>query len=137
VREPTWIRDDVVLAIHRRQLSEHGGQEGVRDPGLLASALSRSRHLLTYSDPSPDLAALAAAYAYGILRNHPFVDGNKRTALVVAQTFLRLNGVDLAASQEEKYLAVLHAAAGRLSEEQFADWVRSHLAPSPPPTEEG
>jgi death-on-curing protein len=127
VEEPRWPREDVVRAIHRRQLAEHGGRDGVRDPGLLDSALARPRQLLAYSDPPPDLAALAAAYGFGILRNQPFVGGNKRTALVVLRTFLKLNGRDLVASQEEKYQAILHVAEGSLSEEEFAEWIRAHL----------
>jgi death on curing protein len=127
VEEPVWLREDVVLAIHRRQLAEHGGSEGVRDPGLLSSALARPRNLMAYSDSPPDLAGLAAAYAFGILKNHPFLDGNKRTALVVARTFLKLNGCDLDTSQEEKYLAIMGLVAGRLTEEEFTDWIRAHL----------
>jgi death-on-curing protein len=123
-----WVREDVVLAIHLRQLAEHGGGEGLRDEGLLQSALARPQNLLAYSVPSPDLASLAAAYAYGIARNHPFVDGNKRTALIVARLFLLLNGMDLVATQEEKYSTFLALAAGELSEENLANWVRTHLA---------
>ena len=125
--EPVWIRDDVVLAIHLRQLAEHGGAEGVRDEGLLASALARPRNLAAYSDEAPDLAALAASYAYGIAKNHPFVDGNKRTAFVVCRTFPKLNGHDVNASQEEKYLTFLKLADSRLSENELADWIRDHL----------
>jgi death on curing protein len=126
--EPTWIRDDVVLAIHRRQLAEHGGGEGLRDPGLLASAWARPKNLLAYSDSPPDLALLAASYAWGVARNHPFVDGNKRTAYVVCRTFLKLNGQDLDASQEDKYRTFLRLAEGRLSEEELAGWIREHLS---------
>ncbi len=122
-----WVREDVVLALHLRQLSEHGGGEGIRDEGLLQSALARPQNLLAYGDPTPDLASLAAAYAYGIARNHPFVDGNKRTALVVARLFLLLNGMNLVATQEEKYLTFLKLAAGELSEEELTNWVRAHL----------
>jgi death-on-curing protein len=129
VEEPTWLREDVVLAIQRRQLAEHGGREGVRDPGLLSSALARPHQILAYAEPSPDLADLAAAYAFGILKNHPFIDGNKRTALVVARTFLRLNGQNLAASPVAKYRAVMSLAEGQLSEKEFAQWLRDHLAP--------
>jgi death-on-curing protein len=132
--EPVWVREDVVLAVHRRQLAEHGGTDGVRDRGLLASAMARPRNLLAYAeDPAapPDLAALAASYAFGIARNHPSVDGNKRVALVVARTFLLLNGVDLAASQEEKYVTFLRLAEGRLPEEELADWIRARLAKAP------
>ncbi|MBA3241088.1 MAG: type II toxin-antitoxin system death-on-curing family toxin [Acidobacteria bacterium] len=122
-----WIREDIVLAVHLRQLAEHGGGEGVRDEGLLWSALARPQNLLAYSDPTPDLAQLAASYAYGIARNHPFVDGNKRTALIVCRLFLLLNGADLAATQEEKYLTFLRLAAGELTEEELAHWLRDHL----------
>lgn len=122
-----WVREDVVLALHLRQLAEHGGGEGVCDEGLLRSALARQQNLLAYGDPPPDLASLAAAYAYGIARNHPFVDGNKRTALVVARLFLLLNGVNLVATQEEKYLTFLKLAAGELSEGELANWVRAPL----------
>lgn len=122
-----WVREDVVLALHLRQLAEHGGGEGVRDEGLLRSALARPQNLLAYGDPPPDLASLAAAYAYGIARNHPFVDGNKRTALVVARLFLLLNGVNLVATQEEKYLTFVKLAAGELSEEELTNWIRVHL----------
>ena len=96
VSEPVWIRDDVALAIHRRQLSEHGGAEGVRDAGLLTPALARPRNLLAHSAEAPDFASLASAYAYRIVRNHPFIDGNQRTGYVVCGTFLVLNGHDLA-----------------------------------------
>jgi death-on-curing protein len=127
VAEPKWVREDVVLAIQQLQLAEHGGSEGIRELGLLASALARPRNLLAYSAQPPDLAALAAAYAIGITRNHPFVDGNKRTALVVARTFLKLNGHDFDASQEEKYQTFLRLAEGALTEEELADWIRSRL----------
>ena len=125
--EPVWIRADVALAIHRRQLSEHGGAEGVRDAGLLASALARPRNLAACSDVGPDLATLASAYAFGIARNHPFVDGNQRTAYVVCRTFLVLNGHDLAASREEKYSTFLKLAGGELSEDELVTWMREHL----------
>ena len=118
-----WLLEATVRAIHYRQLAEHGGSEGLRDEGLLLSALARPQNLLAYGEPPPDLAALAAAYAYGIARNHPFVDGNKRTELVAARTFLLLNGADLAASQDEKYLTFLHLAQGTLTEEDLADWI--------------
>lgn len=122
-----WVREDVVLAVHLRQLAEHGGGEGIRDEGLLQSALARPQNLLACGDPPPDLASLAAAYAYGIARNHPFVDGNKRTALIILRLFLLLNGVNLVTTQEEKYSTFLALAAGELSEEDLANRVRSHL----------
>ena len=124
--EPVWIKDEVVLAIHQRQLAEHGGSGGVRDEGLLASALARPKNLLVYSEKKPDVAALAAAYAFGIVKNHPFFDGNKRTAFVVCRTFLILNGHDLDATQEKKYLAFAHLAEGRVSEQELAAWIRKH-----------
>lgn len=122
-----WLLEETILAIHQRQISEHGGGEGLRDEGLLASALARPQNLLAYGQPPPDLAALAAAYAYGIARDHPFVDGNKRTALVAARTFLLLNGVNLGASQDEKYLTFLELAQGTLTEELLADWIRNRI----------
>ena len=125
--EPIWIKDDVVLAIHRRQLSEHGGGDGVRDSGLLDSALNKPKNLYHYNNPEPDLAALAASYAYGIARNHPFIDGNKRTAFVVCRLFLKLNGASLTASQEEKYNIFLKLAAGDLSEQELANWITRYL----------
>lgn len=122
-----WLLEETVIAIHHRQISEHGGSEGLRDEGLLASALARHPNVLAYAQPPPDLPALAAAYAYGIARNHPFVDGNKRTSLVAARTFLLLNGVNLEANQDEKYLTFLQLAQGTLTEEQVADWIRKRI----------
>ena len=127
MNEPVWITEELARAIHSRQLAEHGGIEGVRDAGLLSSALARPRHLLSYSSAQANLPQLAAAYAFGIAKNHPFLDGNKRTAYVVCRTFLKINGNDLDASQEEKYLTFLQLAEGTLSEEELADWLREHL----------
>jgi death-on-curing protein len=127
LEEPIWVREAVAIAIHRRQLAEHGGRDGIRDPGLLSSAMARPQNQWAYADEPRDLSALAAAYAFGIARQHPFVDGNKRTAWVVCRTFLKLNGGDMKASQEEKYRTVMDLAAGSLSEAQFADWIRAHL----------
>lgn len=125
--EPIWVRDDVVLAIHQRQLAEHGGVDGLRDAGLLASALARPKNLLAYGESEPDVSDLAAAYAFGIARNHPFVDGNKRTAFVVCRTFLILNGRDVDASQEDKYTTFLSLAGGTLGENELGEWIRSRL----------
>jgi death on curing protein len=125
--EPHWIHEKVVTAIHQRQLAEHGGLDGVRDSGMLSSALARPLNLFAYSSPKPDLPALAAAYAFGIIKNHPFVDGNKRTAYVICRTFLKLNGQDIDATDVEKYQTFLSAAEGSLSEVQLAEWIRSHL----------
>ena len=122
-----WLLEATVMAIHHRQISEHGGIEGLRDEGLLGSALARPQNLFAYAQPQPDLAALAAAYAYGIARDHPFVDGNKRTALVAARTFLLLNEVNPEASQDEKYLIFIELAQGTIAEEQLADWIRKRI----------
>ena len=122
-----WIDRALVLAIHDRQLAEHGGAEGVRDDGLLESALALPQQMLAYGEPPPDLADLAAVLAHGLARNHPFVDGNKRTAYVVCRTFLALNGCGLAAGIEDKYQTFLALADGRLSTEAFAAWLRERL----------
>ena len=122
-----WLLEETIIAIHHRQIAEHGGGEGLRDEGLLSSALARPQNLLAYGEPAPDLAALAAAYAYGIARDHPFVDGNKRTALIAARTFLLLNGVNLEAGQDEKFLTFQSLAAGSLTEDELADWIRKRL----------
>ena len=127
--EPIWVREEVVQAIHGRQLAEHGGEPGIRDAGLLSSALARPRNLVAYADQEPDLAALAAAYAFGVANNHPFLDGNKRTAYVVCRTFLKLNDCDLEASPEEKYLTFMKLAKGELAEEALVRWIRAHLRP--------
>lgn len=125
--EIVWLLEETIIAIHHRQIAEHGGNEGLRDEGLLSSALARPQNLFAYSKPSPDLAALAAAYAFGIVRNHPFLDGNKRTGLIAARTFLLLNGVDLKASQDEKVLILLQLAEGVLTQEELADWIRNRI----------
>jgi len=122
-----WLLEETLTAIHHRQIAEHGGSEGLRDEGLLSSALARPQNLLAYGEPPPDLASLAAAYAYGIVRNHPFVDGNKRTALVAARTFLILNGVDLNATQDDKVLTFVNLAEGAISEGELADWIRKRI----------
>ena len=121
-----WISVDVALAAHAEQLAEHGGGEGVRDMALLESAMARPRNLAAYGEP--DSAALAAAYAFGIARNHPFVDGNKRTAAVVAEAFLMLNGFRLAATDAELVVAFLALAAGELGEDEMAEWFRVHVS---------
>ena len=124
--EPEWLSLDLALDIHDRQLAEHGGPTGVRDQGMLESALARPLNQWTYGED--DLCALAAAYAYGIARNHPFADGNKRTAWVFARLFLRLNGQALSFAPREAIDIVLALAAGELSEDELADWFRQHLA---------
>jgi len=120
------MREDVVYAIHDRQLAEHGGPEGVRDAGALASALARPRNLASYKQP--DAAALAAAYANGLGRNHPFADGNKRTAWVVARVFLAINGCRLEFDPPDAVRTIEALAAGTLSESELAKWFRQRLA---------
>ncbi len=122
-----WLDQALVLAIHDRQLAEHGGSAGVRDDGLLESALARPRQLHAYGDPAPDLADLAASLACGLARNHPFVDGNKRTAAVACETFLELNGATLEAEDLELYPLFLALAEGKLGEQDFAAWLRGRL----------
>lgn len=122
-----WLLEETLTAIHQRQIAEHGGSEGLRDEGLLSSASARPKNLLAYGEAPPDLASLAAAYAYGTARTHPFVDGNKRTALVAARTFLILNGVNLDATQDDKVLTFLNLAEGAISEEELADWIRKRI----------
>lgn len=124
--EPVWILESTVLKIHQLQIAEHGGSHGLRDQGLLVSALAKPKNLYAYTEAS-DLAALAASYAYGIARNHPFLDGNKRTAFVVCRTFLKLNGADLKATAEDKYETFLRLAEGGLAEADLATWIRDRL----------
>ena len=122
-----WITRALALAIHERQLSEHGGMPGVRDESLLESALARPQQLHAYGDPPADLAALAASLAYGLARNHPFADGNKRTAHACYYVFLTLNDARLEAGLDEMYVHMLALAEGKLTEAEFAHWLRSRL----------
>lgn len=126
-----WIEKPFALAIHDRQLAEHGGRSGVRDESLLDSALARPQQLHAYGDPPPDLADLAASLAFGLARNHPFLDGNKRTAHVCYRVFLALNGATMTASDEDKYITMLALAEGSLSETDFAAWLRLHVQMKP------
>jgi death-on-curing protein len=119
-----WPDREVIIAVHEMQLAEHGGLAGVRDVGLLDSALSRAPNLAAYGDA--DAAALAAAYGYGLSRNHPFIDGNKRTGFVAAELFLNLNGFELEATDADCVITMLGVAAGEVSEESFAAWLRAH-----------
>ena len=122
-----WIDPAVIYAVHNEQLSEHGGSAGVRDAGLLESALARPQNLVAYGEP--DVHDLAAAYGYGIARNHPFIDGNKRTAFVAVELFLSLNGFNLTATDVDCVITMLALAAGELSEEAFARWLRANTTP--------
>lgn len=121
-----WVDLDVAIAAHDEQLVEHGGAAGIRDRSMLESAMARPLNLVAYGEP--DIADLAAAYSFGIARNHPFVDGNKRIALVVSETFLGLNGRRLTANDVEVVVTFLSLAAGELTPEQLADWFRAHIA---------
>lgn len=123
-----WIDPAVLSAVHEEQLLEHGGAAGVRDPGLFESALARPRNTAAYG--APDAAALAAAYGYGIARNHPFVDGNKRTAFVAIELFLALNGMELRAVDADCVMTMLSVAAGTLSEDDLAAWIRRSIEPA-------
>jgi death on curing protein len=129
VNEPVWIRQDVVLAMHDEALALHGGPGGVRDLGLLESALGRPKNLFAYSEEPVSLARLAAAYAKGIVANHPFVDGNKRTAFTVSVTFLKLNGLELTATKEDRVMVFWKLAAGEITEPALAAWFERNTAP--------
>lgn len=124
--ESIWVAESLALAIHGRQMSEHGGVGGVRDATLLRSALANPRNLFEYDPDAADFARLAAAYLYGIVNNHPFIDGNKRTGLVICGVFLRLNGQRLAAPQRELYAIVMAAASGESDEEESARFIRGY-----------
>ena len=125
--EPIWTNLRVITAFHDRQITEHGGLPGLRDEGLLLSALSRPENTYHYSSPKPDLAELAATYGFGLAKNHPFNDANKRTALIAMRLFLKLNGYDLATSPEDKYKTIIRVAASDISEDELAQWIRKNL----------
>jgi len=128
VNEPwRWLAADVLLAVHEEQLAEHGGAAGVRDLGLFESALARPQNVAAYGNP--DAADLAASYGVGLAKNHPFIDGNKRTAFVAVELFLALNGHDLVADDADCVLTMLSVAAGSLDEPGFAAWLRAHSRP--------
>jgi death-on-curing protein len=121
-----WVDKRLLLLLHDESLAEHGGATGLRDEGLLDSALARPLNLAAYE--APDVASLAASYALGLAKNHPFVDGNKRAAFLALGLFLGLNGRRLTASQAEATVAIFQLASGELSESELADWVRAHSA---------
>ena len=129
MQEPIWIRTIEAYELHKQQIGLFGGTFGVRDHGLLESALARPKNLFAYSDPAPGMCALAAAYAFGISSNHPFLDGNKRAAMHVAFVFLEFNGLRIAATQADAYLTVLGLAAGEISEEELTAWFEHNTAP--------
>lgn len=125
MRDWKWVNRQVLLLLHDESLAEHGGAAGIRDEGLLDSALARPRNIALYEQP--DIASLAASYAVGLAKNHAFVDGNKRAAFLAVGLFLGVNGYRLQASQVDATLAVMAVAAGELDEPGFAAWVRTHL----------
>jgi death on curing protein len=122
-----WVAKTVVLAIHDEQIAEHGGLSGIRDINLLESALARPLQLEAYGESEPDIAALAAAYAFGIAKNHAFVEGNKRTSSVVTRTFLVLNGYDITADDLTRLEVWDRLGDGRMSEEELAEWLRKNI----------
>lgn len=126
--EPLWLSLKLVLAVHERVLAEHGGASGLRDPGLLESALERPRNRYAYE--GADLVALAASYAFGLAKNHPFIDGNKRIAFMAAAIFLETNGYQLTAGEAEATIAVLQLAAGEIDEVAFARWLGDNCRPT-------
>jgi len=127
VTEPRWLERRIIVALHDVQLVRHGGAGGIRDVGLLESALARPQNLHAYGEG--DICALAAAYAFGIVRNHPFVDGNKRTGFIAAALFLQENGLRLIAPEGEAVVMTLGLASGEMPEEGFAAWLRDRTEP--------
>jgi len=128
MQEPLWMETADAVIAHDLELAAHGGSTGIRDAGLLESALARPKNIWAYAESTASFATLAAAYAFGISSNHPFVDGNKRTALVVSFAFLDVNGLEVTASQEEAYVAFLSLAAGETTEADLAAWFAGHTA---------
>jgi len=127
VKQPEWLSKALILAIHDEQLAEHGGGTGVRDEGLLESALARPRERFAYQEAA-DLATLAASAAFGLLRNRPFIDGNKRVAFVAAEVFLELNGMTLTARDEDCAMTMIRFAVNEMEEAAFAEWLRKNAA---------
>ena len=125
--EPNWVRRDVLELLHSQTIAEHGGADGLRDEGLLESALARPKNLYHYENVSA-VARLAACYGFGLAKNHALIDGNKRIAFIAAGVFLRLNGYRLTADQAQATLVMLSVAAGSFSEEALADWLRKNIA---------
>lgn len=128
MQEPVWLSRSVVEAVHADQVREHGGQLGLRDPGLLESALARPQHVWAYEGDAA-FATLAAEYGFGLARNHAFLDGNKRVAFVATNVFLILNGFEIEAPEPEVVDTILRVADGRMNRGKFAAWIRSVVAP--------
>lgn len=129
MNEPVWLDAKIVRILHLEQLQQFGGLAGVRDEGLLLSALARAQNRWAYSSPKPNFIALAASYAFGIARNHPFFDGNKRTSLIACQMFLEQNGLTLAAPQSEQVEIILKLASGMVGEEDLETWLGPRVRP--------
>lgn len=130
VAQFVWISKTTALAIHEYQLAQHGGLAGLRDEGLLDSAVARPQHIVAFSGAAPDVAKLATAYAFAIAKNHPFIDGNKRTAAVVLETIIELNGFSLPPDDNQMYDAIIALVDGTWSEQEFADWLRQNIVPT-------
>lgn len=128
MKEPVWVMPEVVSALHEQSLAQFGGAAGVRDAGLLDSALGKPRNLFAYGKPT--IFELAASYAFGLVKNHPFIDGNKRTGFIVAVLFLELNGCRFHAAEVDATVQTLALAAGELSERAFADWLKANTSPA-------
>ena len=128
MKEPVWLRKDVLLAVHERLLAEHGGSAGIRGEGLLESALGRPQNLFAYGKPA--LFDLTSAYACSIIKNHPFVDGNKRTGFMAAYLFLGRNGYEFEAAEGDVVIKTLAVAAGEINEQQYAKWLESNSKPA-------
>lgn len=126
MKEFVWILREIVLALHAEQLAEHGGLDGIRDEGMFDSALARPQNLIAYNQDA-DVAMLAASYTYGLTKNHPFIDGNKRIAFITGELFFELNGFELIASDGDCVLTMLAVADGSLSEDELAEWYRANL----------
>ena len=129
MREPVWLARAALEVLHDLSIAEHGGASGLRDENLFESALARAQNLFVYEN-NVDLARLAASYAFGLAKNHAFMDGNKRIAFIAAATFLRLNGMHLVADQAQATLVMLSVASGAYGEEELAGWIRKHLQPA-------
>jgi death on curing protein len=129
MNEPVWLDETVVRILHLDQLQEFGGLTGIRDEGLLLSALARAQNRWAYSSPKPDHVALAASYAFGIAKNHPFFDGNKRISLVACHAFLQQNGLALVAPQPEQVQIILSLASGTIGEDELEAWIRPRVRP--------
>src|SRR5437016_2196594 len=124
MRQPIWVLREVVLILHEQSLAQFGGSLGIRDEGMLDSALARPKNLFSYTKPTP--FELAASYGFGLVKNHPFVDGNKRTGFVVAVLFLELNGYRFDGTEADATVTTLGLAAGEISEEQYGSWLKSN-----------